>query len=166
MVSIERIRINDARRLRNAGLMSGSLSSIEDEIRMFIDFPKMNVIVVSCDDTPAAMVKMHLLDRKRCRVHLDLVILPDLDNATYVDIIDNIVYYGLVEQGYHKLTVTVSSRNIFLEKPCADCGFIQESVLIDEIENDGVYENAGLFRILSADYLNYNACFIPFERKK
>ncbi len=163
MVSIDKIRINDAKRLRTAGLMSGSLSSIEAEIRTFIDFPQMNVVLVSCDDQLVSMVKIHLLDRKRCRAHLDLVIMPDLDSATYIDIIDNVVYYCLVTQAYHKLTVTISSRNSFLEKPCIDCGFIQESVLVDEIENEGHYEDAGLFRILSADYLNYNACFIPFE---
>ncbi|MBP5260606.1 MAG: methylated-DNA--[protein]-cysteine S-methyltransferase [Clostridiales bacterium] len=163
MVSIDKIKINDAKRLRTAELMSGSLSSIEDEIRMFIDFPQMNVIVVSDGDSPCAMVKMHLLDRKNCHAHLDFVILPDMSFDMYQEIVDSVVNYSLVEQCLHKLTVTVSSRNSFLEKPCIDCGFIQESVLTDEIDNDGEYEDAGLFRILSADYLNYNACFIPFE---
>jgi len=163
MVSLDKIRIGDARKLRESRLVSGSISSIEDEIRSFIDFPQINVLAAYEDDIPVAMIKIHLLDRKKCRVHLNIVIEEILSDDLTYELIDKITYYCLVEQGYHKVSITISSGNMYMEEPCSSIGYIQESVLADEIENNGLYEDAGLFRILSGDYRNYNCCFVPFE---
>ena len=163
MVTLEKIKIGDARRLRLAGLVSGSIAVIENEIRSFNDFPQVNVLVASEDDMPIAMVKIHLLDRKNCRVHLNFVIEEILSDELTYELIDKVTYYCLVTQGYHKLAITISSHNLYMEEPCTMIGYVQESVLKDEISNDGLYEDAGLFRILSGDYCNYNCCFVPFE---
>ena len=56
MVRIDKIRINDAKRLRQAGLMSGSLSLIEQEIRTFAEFPQISVFTVSDEDVLLSMV--------------------------------------------------------------------------------------------------------------
>ena len=163
MVSLEKIKISDAKRLRNAQLMEGSLSAIEDEIRTYIDFYQIKVLVAYNGEDPIAMFKLYLLDRKGCHVHVVPVLAPDLDSELYYPLMDRLTHYSLVIKRFHKLTITISSRNSFLEGPITELGFIQESVLTDEILNDGLYEDAGLFRILSADYLNYNVCFIPFD---
>ena len=163
MVSLEKIKISDAKKLRNARLMEGSLSAIEDEIRTYIDFYQIKVLVAYDGEEAVAMFKMYLLDRKGCHVHVVPVLSPDLDSSLYYPLMDKLTYYSLVVKNFHKVTITLSSRNSFLEGPITELGYIQESVLTDEIFTDGLYEDAGLFRILSADYLNYNACFIPFE---
>ncbi len=163
MVRLDKIRIGDARRLRESGLVSGSIASIEDEIRSFIDFRQINVLVAYEEDVPIALIKIHLLDRKNCRVLLNIVIEEILSDDVTYELIDKITYYCLVEQAYHKVTVTISSGNMYMEEPCTAIGYIQESVLADEIDNNGLYEDAGLFRVLSGDYRNYNCCFVPFE---
>lgn len=163
MVSLDKIRIGDAKKLRDMGLMAGSLSSIEDEIRMFNEFPQINVIIAWDDKLPVAMIKMHLLDRKNCRVHIDPVIAEGFEEGRYAELFDSIVHYSLVGKCYHKLTVTLSSEDSVLEEVCNGLGFVQESVLADEIDKGEYYEDAGLFRILSGDYSNYNVCFVPFD---
>lgn len=163
MVSLDKIRIGDAKKLREMGLMAGSLSSIEDEIRMFSEFPQINVIVAWEGEIPVAMIKIHLLDRKNCRVHIDPVISDSFEEDRYIELIDSVVHYSLVKKCYHKLTITLSSKDSALEEACGKLGFVQESVLADEIDKGDEFEDAGLFRILSADYANYNVCFVPFE---
>lgn len=163
MVRLEKIKISDAKILRSYALLSGSLSSIEDEIRSFIAFPQIDVMVAYDGDIPIAMIKIHLLDRKNCRVHLNFVIEEILSDELTYELLDKTAEYCLITKAYHKITVTISSVNLYLEEHCMELGFVQESVLADEIENDGRYEDAGLFRLLSADYRNYNACFVPFE---
>ena len=163
MVTLDKIRLGDARRLRDAGLVSGSVSMIEDEFRSYVSFAQIDVLVAQSDNEPVALVKLYHLDRSRCRVHLKVVISAELSGDLYYELMDRITYHALVESGYHKLTVNISSSNSFFEDPCVKLGYIQESVLFDEIENNGLYEDAGLFRILSADYRNYNACFVPFD---
>ena len=163
MVRLERIKISDAKILRSYALLTGSLSTIEDEIRSFIAFPQIDVMVAYDDDVPIAMIKIHLLDRKNCRVHLNFVIEEILSDELTFELLDKTAEYCLITKAYHKITVTISSGNMYLEEHCMELGFVQESVLADEIENDGRYEDAGLFRLLSADYRRYNACFVPFE---
>ncbi|MBR2522846.1 MAG: methylated-DNA--[Clostridiales bacterium] len=163
MVTLDKIRLSDAKKLRSAGLVTGSLTMIEDEFRTYVNFAQIDVLVASIDEVPAALVKLYHLDRNRCRVHLKVVISAELSDDVYYELMDRITYHALVESGYHKLTVNISSANSFFEDPCIRLGYIQESVLFDEIDNDGLFEDAGLFRILSADYRNYNVCFVPFD---
>ncbi|SCW39478.1 O-6-methylguanine DNA methyltransferase [Ruminococcaceae bacterium YRB3002] len=164
MVRIDKIRINDAKRLRQAGLMSGSLSLIEQEIRTFAEFPQISVFTVSDEDVLLSMVKMHHMDRKRCRVHLDYVFAQGTDKDMKAAVVAKATEHALIREGYHKITVTLSGKEAYLEECLLSLGYVQEAILADEIMSGGLYEDAGLFRLLSADYRAYNCCFVPFAQ--
>lgn len=163
-IDLRKVKIGDASTLRFMKLMSGTLAQIESEIRSFNNSSSIEVLVVSKDGVESAMTKVFLMDRKRSRVHLEFVFTEDepYNEADYIDLIKETLKYCFIDRLFHKVTITISSRNAFLEPVIAECGFSQEAVLRDEIRVGSTFESAGLFSILSSEYKDYNVCFVPF----
>jgi len=163
-VELRRIHVGDASGLRDAGLLAGTLASIEDELRAFIKSQAVDCMVAISEKEFVAVVKMFLPDRRQCRVHLDFIFREkEPSRQLCAALFDSLLKYCFTEEFYHKVTITISSKNAFLEPVIADCGFVQEAVLRDEIKVPHGFEDAGLFSMLSADYMDYNVCFVSFD---
>lgn len=163
-IELRRIKIGDASDLRFMNLMAGTLGRIENEIRSFMNSPAVEVLVVLKDEVISSMVKLYLMDRKNCRVHTEFVFTDDafFTGDDYRELINAILKYCFITRQFHKITVTISSKNRYLEPFVAESGFIQEAILRDEIRVGNTFEDAGLFAILSSEYKEYNVCFVPF----
>lgn len=161
------IRIGDASRLRKAGLMCGTISEIEQEIRSFSTYHMSDVLVVSCDIEPICMIKLFCRDRKRCNLMLELVFGNSYDfddpDLTYA-IIDSTIYRCFISNGFHKVSITLFDKNLFLENVITSLGFVQEAILRDEVQVNGRFLDAGLFSLLAPNYDGQNVCFVPFQR--
>lgn len=160
---MRRIRINDAKPLRERRLMEGTLAVIEDDIRGFAA-SRTSEVLVAYTDRIYAMVKLFKSDRRRCHVHLEFVFTKDANVGTQSGILEAVLSYCFTVEFYHKVTVTCGSSDNGFERLLMGFGFVQEAVLKDEIRVKGGFEDAGLFAMMSQDYPYSNYCFVPFER--
>ena len=163
-IELRSIHIRDSAVLRTRGLMEGTLSLIEDDIRSFGRGSSGEALIALKNDEIYAMVKLFRPDRKMCRAHLEFVFTKDANADTQSAIVDRLLKYCFLEQFYHKVTVICDSGNEGLERIIMGAGFVQEAVLRDEVRKKTGFTDSGLFSMLSYEYPEYNVCFVPFER--
>ena len=163
-IELRSIHIRDSAVLRTRGLMEGTLSLIEDDIRSFGRGSSGEALIALKNDEIYAMVKLFRPDRKMCRAHLEFVFTKDANADTQSAVVDRLLKYCFLEQFYHKVTVICDSGNEGLERIIMGAGFVQEAVLRDEVRKKTGFVDAGLFSMLSYEYPEYNVCFVPFER--
>ena len=162
-IELRRIHISDSAVLRSRGLMEGTLSLIEDDIRSFGQGSSGEAMIARKNDEIYAMVKLFRPDRKKCRAHLEFVFTKDANADTQSAIVDRMLEYCFLEEFYHKVTVICDSGNEGLERIILGAGFVQEAVLRDEVRYKTWFSDSGLFSMLSYEYPAYNVCFVPFE---
>ena len=163
-IELRSIHIRDSAVLRTRGLMEGTLSLIEDDIRSFGRGSSGEALIALKNDEIYAMVKLFRPDRKMCRAHLEFVFTKDANADTQSAVVDRLLKYCFLEQFYHKVTVICDSGNEGLERIIMGAGFVQEAVLRDEVRKKTGFVDSGLFSMLSYEYPEYNVCFVPFER--
>ena len=163
-IELRSIHIRDSAVLRTRGLMEGTLSLIEDDIRSFGRGSSGEALIALKNDEIYAMVKLFRPDRKMCRAHLEFVFTKDANADTQSAIVDRLLKYCFLEEFYHKVTVICDSGNEGLERIIKGAGFVQEAVLRDEVRKRTGFSDSGLFSMLSYEYPEYNVCFVPFER--
>ena len=164
-IELRKIQIRDSAVLRSRGLMEGTLSLIEDDIRSFGRWSSGEALIALKNDEIYAMVKLFRPDRKMCRAHLEFVFTKDANADTQSAIVDRLLKYCFLEEFYHKVTVICDSGNEGLERIIKGAGFVQEAVLRDEVrKKTSGFLDSGLFSMLSYEYPEYNVCFVPFER--
>lgn len=163
-IELRSIHIRDSAVLRTRGLMEGTLSLIEDDIRSFGRGSSGEALIALKNEEIYAMVKLFRPDRKMCRAHLEFVFTKDANADTQSAIVDRLLKYCFLEQFYHKVTVICDSENEGLERIIQGAGFVQEAVLRDEVRKKTGFIDSGLFSMLSYEYPEYNVCFVPFER--
>ena len=164
MIELRSIHIRDSALLRSRGLMTGTLSLIEDDIRSFGKGSSSEALIALKNEEIYAMVKLFRPDRKKCRAHLEFVFTKDANADTQSAIVDKLLEYCFLEEFYHKVTVICDSGNQGLERIITGAGFVQEAVLRDEVRRNKGFADSGLFSMLSYEYPAYNVCFVPFER--
>ena len=162
-IELRRIHIRDSAVLRSRGLMEGTLSLIEDDIRSFGQGSSGEAMIAQKNEEIYAMVKLFRPDRRKCRAHLEFVFTKDANADTQSAILDRMLEYCFMEEFYHKVTVICDSGNEGLERILLGAGFVQEAVLRDEVRNKAGFSDSGLFSMLSYEYPAYNVCFVPFE---
>lgn len=83
-------------------------------------------------------------------------------------IMDEFVRKCFFREECHKVSILITVEDELLEKVILSLGFFQEALLRDEVvkEVDGrkTYKDAGMFSLRRSEYLNYNVCFVPFQR--
>lgn len=163
-IELRSIHIRDSAILRSRGLMEGTLSLIEDDIRSFGKGSSGEALIALKNDEIYAMIKLFRPDRKKCRAHLEFVFTNDANADTQSAIVDRLLEYCFLEEFYHKVTVICDSGNEGLERIITGAGFVQEAVLRDEVRRKTSFADSGLFSMLSYEYPAYNVCFVPFER--
>ena len=163
-IELRRIHIRDSAALRSRGLMEGTLSLIEDDIRSFGQGSSGEAMIALKNEEVYALVKLFRPDRRKCRAHLEFVFTKDANADTQSAIVDRMLEYCFLEEFYHKVTVICDSGNEGLERIITGAGFVQEAVLRDEVRKKTGFSDSGLFSMLSYEYPAYNVCFVPFER--
>ena len=163
-IELRRIHIRDSAALRSRGLMEGTLSLIEDDIRSFGQGSSGEAMIALKNEEVYALVKLFRPDRRMCRAHLEFVFTKDANADTQSAIVDRMLEYCFLEEFYHKVTVICDSGNEGLERIITGAGFVQEAVLRDEVRKKTGFSDSGLFSMLSYEYPAYNVCFVPFER--
>ena len=164
MIELRSIHIRDSAVLRSRGLMEGTLSLIEDDIRSFGKGSSGEALIALKNDEIYAMIKLFRPDRRKCRAHLEFVFTKDANADTQSSVVDRLLDYCFMEEFYHKVTVIVDHGNEGLERIITGAGFVQEAVLRDEVRRKTGFADSGLFSMLSYEYPAYNVCFVPFER--
>ena len=163
-IELRSIHIRDSAVLRTRGLMEGTLSLIEDDIRSFGQGSSGEAMIALKNEEVYALVKLFRPDRRMCRAHLEFVFTKDANADTQSAIVDRMLEYCFLEEFYHKVTVICDSGNEGLERIITGAGFVQEAVLRDEVRKKTGFSDSGLFSMLSYEYPAYNVCFVPFER--
>ena len=164
IIDLRKIRIADSSELRKRGLMEGTVKLIEDDIRALGTGSQGEALLASKEGVLYALVKLFRPDRKNCRAHVEFVFTNDANADTQSGIVDEVLRYCFLDQYYHKVTVICNHGNEGLERILTGAGFMQEAVLRDEVRLKTGFEDAGLYAMLSYEYLKYNICFVPFER--
>ena len=163
-IELRSIHIRDSAVLRTRGLMEGTLSLIEDDIRSFGRGSSGEALIALKNDQIYSMIKLFRPDRKKCRAHLEFVFTKDANADTQSAVVDRLLEYCFLEEFYHKVTIICDNGNEGLERIIKGAGFVQEAVLRDEVRRNTGFSDSGLFSMLSYEYPAYNVCFVPFER--
>ena len=162
-INLRKIRIGDSSELRACGLMSGTLSVVEADIRGFVA-SRMTDVLVAQDESIRAVVKLFRRDRKMSTVQLEFVYTEDADMDAKSEIMEATLKYCFLTEYYNKVIAICRAEDAVTEELLASHGFMQEALLRDEIRTDTGFEDAGLFALTAACYTEYNVCFVPFER--
>ena len=162
-INLRKIKIGDSSELRACGLMSGTLSVVEADIRGFVA-SRMTDVLIAQDESIRAVVKLFRRDRKMSTVQLEFVYTEDADMDTKSEIMEATLKYCFLTEYYNKVIAICRAEDAVTEELLVSHGFMQEAVLRDEIRTDTGFEDAGLFALTAACYTEYNVCFVPFER--
>ena len=84
-INLRKIKIGDSSELRACGLMSGTLSVVEADIRGFVA-SRMTDVLIAQDESIRAVVKLFRRDRKMSTVQLEFVYTEDADMDTKSEI--------------------------------------------------------------------------------
>jgi len=163
-MELKQVLIGDASRLRARGLMQGTLSSVEKDIRGYIQSANSEALCIISQDEIYGMLRLFFFDRKMCRVHLKFNFAKDADIGMRKAAVDKVLAYCFMELCCHKVTVICPQSDEGLELLLNGCGFVQEAVLKDEIRIQSGFEDAGLYSITSPYYRGYNFAFVPFAK--
>ncbi|MCR4689047.1 MAG: methylated-DNA--[protein]-cysteine S-methyltransferase [Saccharofermentans sp.] len=163
-IVLSKVLISDASKLRAAGLMQGTISNIEKDIRGYNNSGMSEALCATEDEEFMALVRLFFFDRKNCRVHLKFNFAKNADLNDRKATIDKILDYCFMKICCHKVTVTCAASDAEMEFLLDSSGFMQEAVLKDELRIDSGFEDAGLYSITSPYYKGYNFAFIPFEK--
>ena len=104
-------------------------------------------------------------DHKRKFLKVNTTITSEND---LLRIMDEFVRKCFFREECHKVSILITVEDELLEKVIISLGFFQEALLRDEVVKvvDGhkTYKDAGMFSLRRSEYLNYNVCFVPFQR--
>lgn len=165
-LKIRRLLISDANLLRDAGIFSGALSSIENSIREIILDKKKLAYIIHNDELLICLATLIPTSVNASNVRLNIDFSKNSDNASlYEKVIDKLLYKAFFDKQIHKISLVIGVKDIEFATAAMNCGMIQEAVLHDEIlDNSGEYIDAGLFYSLLPEYKGYNVGFVPFQR--
>ncbi|HOO48303.1 MAG: methylated-DNA--[protein]-cysteine S-methyltransferase [Saccharofermentanaceae bacterium] len=165
-IDIRLIRIGDAHVVRREGLMCGSISEVESDIRAFIASKHERVLLVRSSEKPIALVKLFVRDRHNYSASFEYILVNEIVNDTdlLTRIMDEVLHYCFIDVGLHKVSTLLTPKNIFWEPLLVSANFSQEAILKDEVKENDRFVDAGLFSLLSPNYLGRNVCFVPFQR--
>lgn len=146
-IDIRLIRIGDAHVVRREGLMCGSISEVESDIRAFIASKHERVLLVRSSEKPIALVKLFVRDRHNYSASFEYILVNEIVNDTdlLTRIMDEVLHYCFIDVGLHKVSTLLTPKNIFWEPLLVSANFSQEAILKDEVKENDRFVDAGLF---------------------
>ena len=161
-MTIRRLHINDASLLKEAGVFSGSRSSVENIIRKFISDQSYLVYILEKDGCYRAFALLSPFGLSKESYILDLY---RSDDCSCIDVLDKVLYHVLIKKQIHKVSLTIRVDDKELEDAALSLGMIQDAVLVDEISlGNNRYMDAGLFYLTLSEFKGYNVGFVAFQR--
>lgn len=159
-LEIRRVHIHDAKALTKLGLLSGNITTAENELRNYAESSDCKYKVITEEDKILCLVRLRY-SRLAHNANISLA-LTDESKDRAGDIMTTLLDHCFIEENIHKISIILYGDNLYLEDILTEEGFIQEAVLKDEIESSTGFEDAGLFCLLRPEYRKYNFCFVPF----
>ncbi len=158
------LHVHDAKRLRDSGILNGSIQTIENRLRSFISSDFIFPYVYSDDEgNVKAFVRLCSYQENSSKLSLHIQT-NSIDSDTLSRIVDESLLIGFFKLNVRKITAVIDCENTMFEQALMDNGFVQEAILREEYQIDGRYVDAGLFYILRPEYTKYNYLFLPFPR--
>lgn len=161
-ITIRRLHINDASLLKEAGVFSGSRTSIESIIRKLISDTSYLAYILEKDNCYQAFALLSPFGLSKDSYVLDLY---RTDDCPCKDILDKVLYHVLIKKQIHKVSLVIRVDDRVLEEAAMSLGMIQDAVLVDEISlGNNRFMDAGLFYITLSEFRGYNVGFVAFQR--
>lgn len=162
-LKLRRLHINDAPMLKEAGVFSGSNASMENEIRKINSNETIySYVILDKDDKFVAFSLLEPMGMWRATYLLNLF---SSDVSDLSNVLDLILDHMFIRKHIHKIALVIEVGDHDLEKVALDLGFVQISVMSDEIPNgDGTFNDAGMFCLTLPEYTGYNVGFTAFQR--
>lgn len=159
-IKVRRVHIHDAKALVRQGLLSGNITSAEEDLRRKADSDDIRYRIACDGDKILGLARVRYSSFAR---NADISLsLTEEGKDLSSDILKALLDRCFIKENIHKISMILYGDNLYLENILSEEGFIQEAVLKDEIQTPNGYEDAGLFCLLRPDYRGYNYCFVPF----
>ena len=161
-MKMRKVKISDAPKLKAAGLLSGSISHIEDELRKISDSASLDMFVYKDEEGNIEVAAKVIWFPKDDRAFVELI--RSSSDRYLTSFLDLLLGHLFLDMSVFKVSVEASVDDSAADSAFSDNGFLQEALLHDQIKTGSGYSDAGLFYITAPMYSRYNVCFVPFQR--